>query len=119
MKTFVSLLAAACVSGCAVYPAYPVAPGSAIYDTGAAPVYLEQPAYLYGAGVYRYGGYSSPYVYPYPYFYPRTYGYGHAGRFSGYGSRPYFHAPRPGYGGRNYPAMPHGIGQGHGHAGRR
>ena len=115
MKTFLLVLAAASVSGCAVYPAYPVANGYAGY--GAAPAYVEQPAYLYGAGVYRYGGYPSPYVYPY--FYSGGYRHAYPGGFSGYGSRPYLHPPRPGYGGRHHGGMPNGFGQGHGHAGRR
>ena len=119
MKTFLLVLAAVSVSGCAVYPAYPVAPGYAGYGTSAAPAYVDQPAYLYGAGVYRYGGYPSPYVYPYPHFYPRGYHHVYPGGFSGYGSRPFLHAPRPGYGGRNHGGMPHGFGQGHGRAGRK
>ena len=113
MKTFLLLLAAASVSGCAVYPAYPVAPGYAGY--GAAPAYVEQPGYRYGAGVYGYGGYPSPHVYPSPYFYSGGYRHAHPGGFSGYGSRPFLHGPRPGYGGRNHGGMPNGFG----HGGRR
>ena len=115
MKTFLLVLAAASVSGCAVYPAYPAANGYAGY--GATPAYVEQPAYLYGSGVYHYSGYPSPYVSPY--FYSGGYRHAYPGGFSGYGSRPYLYPPHYGYGGRNRGGMPNGFGHGHGHAGRR
>ncbi|MBK5204038.1 MAG: hypothetical protein JJD98_01105 [Polaromonas sp.] len=57
MKTILLVLAAAGLSGCAVYPL-------PAYDTyGAAPPYVvAPPVYIYGGGVYRYGGY--PHAYP-------------------------------------------------------
>ena len=101
MKTFLLALAAAGLSGCAVYPAYPIAPGYGGYGNGMAPAFVDQPGYLYGAGVYGYGGYASPYVYPYPYFYPRGFNRFHPGGFPGNRPRPFFHGPRPGGGARN------------------
>ena len=72
MKTLFLVLAAAGLSGCAVYP------GPAYEGYGAsAPAVVEQPVYIQG-GVYRYGG--SPYAYPRGYnrgvfpAYPPTYG---------------------------------------------
>lgn len=63
MKTILLVLAAAGLSGCAVYPV-------PAYDTyGAGPAYVAPPVYLYGGGVYRYGGY--PHAYPRGYNQPR------------------------------------------------
>lgn len=55
MKTILLVLAAAGLSGCAVYPV-------PVYEPyGAGPPYVvEQPVYIYGGGVYRSGGYGYP-----------------------------------------------------------
>ncbi|MEO8021339.1 hypothetical protein [Polaromonas sp.] len=59
MKTTLLLLAAAALSGCAVYPSAP------IYETySAVPYGVVQPTYIYGGAVYSYGGYRA---------YPRGY----------------------------------------------
>ena len=115
MKTFVLALAAAGLSGCAVYPApAPYGP----YAAGA-PAYVGPPVYLYGAGVYRYGGYPSPYFYPAPTYYSRGYHHGYPGGFSGYGARPYLHAPHPGIGARGPGGINNGFGYRSGRPGRR
>lgn len=64
MKTLVLVLAAASLSGCAVYPASYDA-----YDAGApAAQVVLPPVYFYGSGVYRYGGDGRHY----PHHAPRT-----------------------------------------------
>lgn len=59
MRTTLLVLAAAGLSGCAVYPLPAYAP------YGAGPLYgVEPPVYLYGGGVYRFGGYGDPHADP-------------------------------------------------------
>ena len=99
MKTLLIALAAAGLTGCAVYPA---APGYGSYESGVAPGYVAPPIYLYGSGIYRYGAYPSPYVYPYSYYSPRF----HPRFYPGAG-------PRPGFGGRGYGGGPGHFGGGH------
>jgi hypothetical protein len=63
MKTILTVLAVAGLSGCAVYPV-------PAYEQpyGASPVYGAPPAVIYGSGVYRQGGYidAPPPVYVRP-----------------------------------------------------
>lgn len=98
MKTLILTLAAAALTGCAVYPA---GPEYGTYGV-ASPVYGPPgppPVYLYGAGVYRYGGYPSPYAYPHAY--PRGYyGFRHGG-VPNARVHPDFHGPRHGFGGHD------------------
>lgn len=98
MKTLLSLLAVAALSGCAVYP-------SAAYDTYdgsvVAPYGVVQPMYIYGGGLYPYGAYGAYGAYPRGYY--RAFPY-HA-------PRPHLHAPGAGHGARggirNGPRGPH------------
>ena len=101
MKTLILTLATAALTGCAVYPAAPA------YETYgvAPPVYGPPPVYLYGAGVYRYGGYPSPYA------------YSHAYPISHYGVRPGIYGPHPGFG--RHEGMHHRSGRQWNHQGRR
>lgn len=79
MKTLLLVLAAAGLSGCAVYPA----PAYQSYGVAGAPYGVDQPVYIQGGasrgtyGGYGYGAYPQPYVYQQPYVYPR--GYYHPG----------------------------------------
>lgn len=78
MKTTLLLLAAAALSGCAVYPAAPV------YETyPAVPYGVVQPTYIYGGAAYPYGGYRA---------YPRGY----------HRPAPHAHVPHPGHGAREH-----------------
>jgi len=87
MKRLLLLLAAAGLSGCAVYPA----PAYEPYGGVAGPPYVvEQPVYIHGGGVYRYGGY--------PYVYPRGYNRVHPGAFPRHPRGPGVHGGRPGHG---------------------
>ena len=81
MKTFLLVLAAAGLSGCAVYPV----PAYEAYG-------VEQPVYLYGGAAYRYGGYG------YPNAYPRGYNRVPPHAFPRHRPWPQVHAPRPGQG---------------------
>ena len=90
MKTLLLVLAAAGLTGCAVYPA----PAYDTYGAVAAPAYVvDQPVYLYGGGVYRYGGY--------PYAYPRSYYRVHPVAFPHHPPRPGVRGLRPGHGARD------------------
>ncbi|OGB00388.1 MAG: hypothetical protein A3E79_15795 [Burkholderiales bacterium RIFCSPHIGHO2_12_FULL_61_11] len=60
MKTLLLVLAAAGLSGCAVYPV-PAYDSYGVVE----PYVVAPPVYIYGGGVYRYGGY--------PHAYPRSY----------------------------------------------
>ena len=92
MKTLFLLVAAAGLSGCAVYPAAPGYETYGTYGAIAAPPYVvEQPVYIHG-GVYPYRS---------PYGYPGGYNRVHPNVFSGYPPRPHLHAPRPGFGARD------------------
>jgi hypothetical protein len=92
MTTTLLLLAAAALSGCAVYPAGPVHE-----SYPAVPYGVVQPTYIYGAAAYHHGGYRA---------YPR-----------GYHHRPpaHAHVPHPGHGAREHlhkrlregPRLPH------------
>ena len=111
MKTFLMALAAASLTGCAVYPAGPAYGPYGTYGTGVGPGYVAPPIYLYDSGVYRYGAYPSPYVYPYSYYYPRDHHRFHPGGVPGAG-------PRPGFGGHGH--GPNRFGGAHpGHSGHR
>ena len=101
MKTLILTLATAALTGCAVYPA---APAYGTYRV-APLVYSPPPVYLYGAGVYRYGGYPPPYAYSHAY--PRSH----------YGVRPGIHGPHPGF--RGHEGMHHRSGRQWNHQGRR
>ncbi|MGH8034747.1 MAG: thrombospondin type 3 repeat-containing protein [Lysobacterales bacterium] len=87
MKTLLLVLSVAGLSGCAVYPA----PAYESYGPGPPYVVEQQPVYIQGGGVYRYGGY--------PYAYPRGYNRFHPGVFSH--QPPIVHAPRPHPGARD------------------
>ena len=88
MKTCLLVLAAAALSGCAVYPATPYES----YDsTVLLPYGVVQPAYIYGGG-YRYGDYRA---------YPRGYNRVHPGAFPHRPPRPHLQAPHPGHGARD------------------
>ncbi|MGH8856648.1 MAG: thrombospondin type 3 repeat-containing protein [Polaromonas sp.] len=69
MKTLLLVLSAAGLSGCAVYPA----PAYESYGPGPAYGVEQQPVYIQGGGVYRYGGY--------PHAYPRGYNRVYPGAF--------------------------------------
>ncbi|MDW5441148.1 hypothetical protein [Polaromonas sp. SM01] len=102
MKTLLSLLAMAALSGCAVYP-------SAAYDTYdgsvVAPYGVVQPMYIYGGGLYPYGAYGAYGAYPLGYY--RF----HPGVFPHHSSQ--FHAPGAGHGARG--GMRGGSGGSHRH----
>jgi hypothetical protein len=83
MKTTLLVLAAAGLSGCAVYPA----PAYDAYGPGPAYV-VEQPVYIGGA--VQYGGY--PYAYPRGFYRPAPRAFAHGP------PRPHLQAPRPGPG---------------------
>ena len=113
MKTFLMALAAASLTGCAVYPAGPAYGNYGNYGTyggyGPAPGYVAPPIYLYGSGVYQYGGYSSPYRYPHSYYSPRGFNHFQPGGFA-----------RRGFGGRGPGGGANRFGGAHmGHSGHR
>lgn len=92
MNTTLLLLAAAALSGCAVYPAVPV------YETYPAPVMepygVMPPTYIYGGAAYPQGGYRA---------YPR--GYHHrppAHAVPHHAPPPHAHVPHPGHGAREH-----------------
>lgn len=92
MKTILTVLAVAGLSGCAVYP---VPAYEQPYGTG--PVYgAPPPVYLYGSGVYRQGGYidAPPPVYVRP---PPVYVRPPPPRIIGQPA-PHVLVPRPGHG---------------------
>lgn len=69
MKTLLLVLAAAGLSGCAVYPA----PTYQTYGGAGPPYGVDQPVYIQGGatyGTYGYGAYPQPYVYPRGYYRP-------------------------------------------------
>lgn len=94
MKTLLLLLAAAGLSGCAVYPA----PASYEVYGGGPPYVVRQPVYIEGGVTYApyYGAYAQPYVYP-RYYHP---GYRAVPRAAPprHGARPKAHPVRPGRG---------------------
>ena len=110
MKLLILLLAAAGLSGCAVYPAtgydgygygnvnsygngydstYPVYSNSYPYGYGAvSPVVVPPPVYIYGSGVYgNNNGYRRPYPYARPGVRPPGYNQGNQGNHGSYGDR--------------------------------
>ncbi len=93
MKTLLSLLAVAALSGCAVYPpvAYNTYDGSVV-----APYAVAPPVYIYDGGLYPYGVYGAYGTYPYPRGYYRF----HSGVFPRHSSQPHMHAPGAGRGAR-------------------
>lgn len=99
MKTLLLLLAAAGLSGCAVYPA----PAYEVYG-GAGPPYVvqQQPVYIQGGayGTYGYGAYPQPYVYP-RYYHPGYRAHPGVGP-PRHGARPNAHPVRPGRGARDH-----------------
>lgn len=88
MKTILVTLAAAGLSGCAVYPA----PAYDVYGNSP-PYVVEQPVYIYGSGVYRSG--DSRHIEPRDYDRPRP------RAMPPSSPRPLMQAPRPGYGARD------------------
>lgn len=103
MKTLLLVLAAAGLSGCAVYPA----PVHEVYGGGAgAPYVLEQPVYIQGGasyGSYGYGGYPRTYVYP------RGYYRGYPGAAPRHWTRPNAHPAHPGRGARDRDGIPNRL----------
>jgi hypothetical protein len=103
MKTTLLVLAAAALSGCAVYPS----PAYETYDsTVIVPYGVVQPTYIYG-GAYPHGyGHRA---YPRGYHQPSYRAAPHAV------PRPHLHAPHPGHGAREHlhnrlregPRLPH------------
>lgn len=95
MKTlFFCVIAAAGLSGCAVYPAGPAYQTYETYGVPAGPLYpyaAQQPIYIQGGAVYRYENAPRPY----PYGYQRGYNQGHPGVIQGQLPRPQVQAPHP------------------------
>jgi hypothetical protein len=108
MKTLLLVLAAAGLSGCAVYPA----PVHEVYGGAGAPYVLEPPVYIQGGasyGSYGYGGYPRTYVYP------RGYYRGHPGAAPRHWTRPNAHPARPGRGARDCDRDGDGVRNRHDH----
>jgi hypothetical protein len=102
MNTTLLLLAAATLSGCAVYPAAPVHE-----NYPAVPYGVVQPTYIYGSAVYPYGGYRA---------YPRYYHHRPPAQVAPHPApAPHAHVPHPGHGARDHlhrrlregPRLPH------------
>ena len=92
MKTLFCVIAAASLSGCAVYPA---GPAYETYGAPAGPVYpyvAQQPIYIQGGAVYR----SNNVPHPHPYAYPRGYNRVHPDVIQAPLPRPHAQVPHPG-----------------------
>lgn len=105
MKSFLLAIAAAGLTGCAVYPADPAYGAYGTYGaygpTSVAPYYVEPPIYLHGAGFYRHHAYPPPHVVPRPYLHPMGHHRLHPGGVPDHGPRPQLNSPRPGHGARD------------------
>ncbi|MFI5443723.1 hypothetical protein [Polaromonas sp. UC242_47] len=104
MKTLLSLLAVAALSGCAVYPpvAYGPYDGSVVAPYG--PYGVVPPMYVYGDGVYPFGAYGA---------FSLNYYRFHPGVFPHHSSQ--FHAPGAGRGARGGTGRGFGGGGSHRH----
>ena len=97
MKTLLLVLAAAGLSGCAVYPV----PAYQTYGGAGPPYVVDQPVYIQGGATYGYGAYPQPYVYPRGYYRPDYHpGYRTLPRAAPpyHGARPHARPAHPGHG---------------------
>ena len=102
MKTLLLVLAAAGLSGCAVYPA----PAYQTYGGAGAPYVVDQPVYIQGGasygtyGSHGYGAYPQPYIYPQGYYHPGYRAFPRAAP-PRHWARPDARPMRPGHGARD------------------